>query len=393
MTGDGVAENVKAGRAVRRWTQQRFADLIGFSVSTVRKVEQGAIPASPEFVAKAARALDVLPEQLEGTPFLGTIHQDGALVGLADLRAVLAEGEHVRAVAPDPLARMVDDLERVNLLYRNDKGRQALAGLPLLIRKFHGALRDTTSDGERGRLHSCLASAFVTAERLCRRFGFTALAVPALDRLDWAAERADDPLYAAQARVKRCRVLMYLDSIDVGLGLAEQGIDLVHGDDEAALAVRGYGHLCGAIAAARGRRADTAWAHIAQARALARRVNGESDAYDTLFGAANVEIHACAVELEAGDPGKAARVGAELRLPEAIAPPRAGHHWQDTARGFLLAGDPGRALDALHRARRVAPQQTRLHPGVRETVRGIAVAQRRTSPSTAEFARWVGLGR
>ncbi|MET8423899.1 hypothetical protein [Nocardia sp. NPDC004860] len=69
---------------------------------------------------------------------------------------------------------------------------------------------------------------------------------------------------------------------------------------------------------------------------------------------------------------KAAREGSALVLLREIAPPRAGHHWQDVSRAWLMIGKPDQALNALNRARRVASQQTRLHPSVRETVYGIA---------------------
>jgi hypothetical protein len=113
--------------------------------------------------------------------------------------------------------------------------------------------------------------------------------------------------------------------------------------------------------------------------------------YGTLFSKANTEIHGCAVELEAGDPGQAARDGSALQLPADTAPPRAGHHWQDTARAWLLAGQPDKSLQALNIARRVAPQQTKLHPSVRETLYGIAEAERRRTDSLSAFARWVGV--
>jgi len=118
---------------------------------------------------------------------------------------------------------------------------------------------------------------------------------------------------------------------------------------------------------------------------------GESDLYGTLFGPANVGIHSVAVALEAGDPDRAAREGSSLVLPEEIAPPRAGHHWQDVSRAWLMIGKPDQALAALNRARWVAPQQTRLHPSVRETVYGIAAAQRRQTNSLTGFASWLGV--
>jgi transcriptional regulator with XRE-family HTH domain len=386
-----VGDHIAVERKLAGLNQTQLAQKANYGVSLVRAVEQGREPASPGFIAAVTRALGVEPEQLTGTPYRDTIEEDGPLEGMAELRAILAEGIYVRPVQPGTLDEMAAEMDAVNLIYRNDKGRQALRRLPVLIRQLHDAAHAANTDAERARVYSLLSSAYVTAERLCRRFGFMSLTTPAVDRLEWCAERADDRLYVAQAKIKRCRVLMYLDSTEVGLSLVEQGLDGIDGSHEPALAVRGYGHLCGAIAAARGRKPDVARAHIEEARKLAAHMDGESDAYGTLFGPANVGIHSCAVELEAGDPGKAAREGSALRLPKGIAPPRAGHHWQDTARAWLLSGQPGQAPDALNMARKVAPQQTRLHPSVRETLRGIAGAERRRTDSLASFIGWVGV--
>jgi transcriptional regulator with XRE-family HTH domain len=389
-----VGDLIGVERKLAGLTQEQLAQKASYSVSLVRAVEQGREPASPGFIAAAARALDIEPEQLTGTPYRDTIEEDGPLLGMAELRAIMAEGTYVRAVQPGTLAEMAAEMDNINLAYRNDKGRQALRRLPVLIRQLHGAAHSANTDTERARVYSLLSSAYVTAERLCRRFGFMSLTTPAVDRLEWCAERADDQVYVAQAKVKRGRVLMYLDSTDVALSLVEQGLDeldQVGGGGEPVLAVRGWSHLCGAIAAARGRQHDVARAHIKEARKFAAQVNGESEAYGTLFGTANVDIHSCAVELEAGNPGKAAREGSDLRLPKDIAPPRAGYHWQDTARAWLMSGEPAKALDALNMARRVAPQQTRLHPSVRETLRGIATVERRRTESLTSFVGWVGL--
>ncbi|WP_406229596.1 hypothetical protein [Nocardia sp. NBC_01009] len=63
-------------------------------------------------------------------------------------------------------------------------------------------------------------------------------------------------------------------------------MNLIEGDTQAANAVRGYGHLCGAIVAARGFQPGTAADHIAEARRLAPLMPGESDLYRTLWEAA-----------------------------------------------------------------------------------------------------------
>lgn len=386
-----VGSRVAAQRKLNGLTQDQLSRLTSYSLSYIRAVEQGREPASPAFTAAVAHALRIEPEELTSTPYRSTIAEDGPLEGMGDLRMILAEGAYVSPAPPASLPEMSAEMNAINTAYRNDKGRQALQRLPVLLRQLYGAIRESKTDTERGEVFSLLSAAYVTAERLCRRFGYMPMCIPALDRLEWAASQASDPLYVAQAKVKRARVLMYHGATSVTLSLVERGLSDITGDGEHAVAVRGYGHLCGAIAAARGRQLDTARDHITEARALAKRVNGESDAYGTLFGVGNVGIHACAVELEAGDPGKAAVEGSALSLPPGIAPPRAGHHWQDTARAWVLSGQPNKAMDALNQARKVAPQQTRLHPSVRETLRAVAESERRRSDSLASFAGWVGM--
>lgn len=386
-----IGTRIATQRKIAGLTQVQFAQRSNYALSTVRAVEQGREPASAAFTSAAARVLKVEPEELTGAPYRETIELDGPLEGMSDLRTVLTEGRYVGALEPTALDELSDEMDRINAAYRNDKGRLALALLPTLIRQLHGAVREASTDEDRGRAYSLLSAAYVTAERLCRRFGFLQLCTPAIDQLEWVSDQASDRLYVAQAKVKRARVLMYLGATDVSLSLVEQGLDDIVGDGEPAVAVRGYAHLAGAISAARGQRPDVARTHIAEAWNLAQHMPGESDAYGTLFGAGNVGIHACAVELESGEPQRAAAEGSSLRLPAGIAPPRAGHHWQDTARAWLLSGRPTEALSALNRARKVAPQQTRLHPSVRETLQGIAEAERRKTDSLASFAGWVGM--
>jgi hypothetical protein len=57
----------------------------------------------------------------------------------------------------------------------------------------------------------------------------------------------------------------------------------------------------------------------------------------------------------------------------------------------VIHGDRTGALEALHRARQIAPLATRYHPQVRETVATLAESDRRRTDTLAGFARWVGL--
>ncbi|WP_433193245.1 hypothetical protein ACQP1G_31450 [Nocardia sp. CA-107356] len=75
-----------------------------------------------------------------------------------------------------------------------------------------------------------------------------------------------------------------------------------------------------------------------------------------------------------------------MQAPRRCRLTRIAHHWQDNARAWLMPGRPDRALAALNKARAAAPQ---LHPSVRETLFGIAMAQRRQTDSLLGFASWL----
>ncbi|WP_024802708.1 helix-turn-helix domain-containing protein [Nocardia sp. BMG51109] len=388
--GQHVGRAVASERKIAGLSQHQLATRAQYSLSLVKAVEQGREVASPGFIAAVSKALGVEPDRLRGTPYVGTLEEDGPLEGLAELRAVLAEGAYVQALEPPGQSQLVTQLAEVEKALHNDKTRRALAMLPTLIRQLHGAVQEGNSGAEQVRAYEMLCAAYIAAEGACCRLGYSSLTALVLDRLDWAASHTDDPGYAVRSLMKRSRLLMSHGSTEVAMSLVDRGLTLLPGRNEGERALRGYGHLRGAIVAARGRRLDIAQEHIEHARRIAKPMTHESDLYTTDFGPGNVEIHACAVELEAGDPGKAATYGATLRLPADMAAPRAGHHWQDNARAWLMAGKPDKALAALNKARVVAPQQTRLHPSVRETLHGIAAAQRRQTDSLIGFASWLG---
>ncbi|ATL69623.1 helix-turn-helix domain-containing protein [Nocardia terpenica] len=388
--GQHVGQVIASERKIAGLSQRQLAARASYSLSMVKAVEQGREVASPGFIAAISNALCIDPDRLQGTPYVETLAEDGPLEGLAELRIVLAEGAYVHPIEPPTAPELRATLTTVETALRNDRTRRALALLPTLIRQLHGVIEQAHGNSERARACEQLCAAYVAAEGTCYRLGYSSLTALVLDRLDWAASHVDDPGYAVRSLTKRARLLMAYGSTDVALSLVNRGLELVPGDGDGERVLRGYGSLRGAIVAARGLRFELAETYIEEARRIAGPMKQESNLYTTDFGPGNVEIHACAVELEAGDPGKAARDGAALKLPPDMAAPRAGHHWQDNARAWLLIGKPDKALGALNKARMIAPQQTRLHPSVRETIHGIAAIQRRQSDSLLGFASWLG---
>lgn len=382
--GEHVGYRVAAERKIAGLSQRQLATRAAYSLSMVKAVEQGREPASPGFVSAVARALRITPEQLTGAPY-----DDGKPLSDAvnALSVLLTEGRYARAVDPGPLDQIEADLKAAQQLYRSDRTRQTIEVLPGIIRRLHGAVRGLSGDRQ-AHAYTLLTSAYVLAEWSARRTGHLMLALPALDLADNYAPLASDPAYGAFSALARARVLTHYGESEVAAQLIDSAIDTAD-DSRAGLVLAGYSHLAGAVNEARKLNYPRAVDHIDAARDIATRT-GETDLYMTAFGPLNVEIHAHAIELESGDPNRAALEGSQLTYAPDAPPTRIGHHWQDNARAWLLSGKPDRALAALNKARSAAPQQTRLHPSVRETVHGIAAAQRRQTDGLLGFASWLG---
>ncbi|MGO9294462.1 MAG: XRE family transcriptional regulator, partial [Streptosporangiaceae bacterium] len=165
-----------------------------------------------------------------------------------------------------------------------------------------------------------------------------------------------------------------------------------------ALSVYGSAHLRSAVIAARAAKtsgpgyAQEAWAHIDAARLVAGRIGADRDDYGLAFGPSNVAQHEVSIAVEMEDGEEAVKRSRTVRLGPAVPPVRRGHHCIDLARGYVMTGDHARGLRCLQEARRIAPQQTRHHPMVRETVLAIAAA-RQAREDLSMFATWLGVGR
>lgn len=147
-----------------------------------------------------------------------------------------------------------------------------------------------------------------------------------------------------------------------------------------------------ALMAARGADPDTADAHLEQAQAISRERRPPSVPYYNINAdPLNIAVHWCAVPVENCDGAEAVRRGGQAHVVDPTQPERVDHHHIDQARAWLLHGNRERTLAHLNDARRVAPQNTRYHPRVRETVLALAEADRRSTDSLAGFARWAGI--
>ncbi len=381
-------------RKIHGATQQALAARANVSYSLLRKVERGERPASPSFIAAIARALGVSVLDITEQPYgVRDAHPTSEQAGVPALRQALVEGDDPEL---DTSLRSLNDLRAVvaemKEFDRRTKHAEVVRALPDVLRHLHRAVLDLPSN-ERPAAHDVLAAAYSYAVVALYRLGHLDLSHLADERARTAAARGDDPLRAAVAEWNHSLILMFDGAYPAGLRSVERAasiVDLAHATP-AVPAVRGALHLRAAIIAARATNSDLAADHLTAARSLAASGQDEANFYGTKFGPPNVSIHEVSVPLELTDGTTAIARAADVALPATTAPSRVGHYWIDLSRAWLLHGDRRRALESLQQARRIAPQLTRYHPQVHETVHTLATQDARSTGSLPHFATWCGI--
>lgn len=390
----GVAARVAETRKLAGLTQTQLAMQANVSLSLLRKVEQGSKPASPAFVSTVARALGVGVAELLGQPFIRSSPAEHRLHStIAPLRRELAAyctptDEQVHPRSLNELQRAVAEASQQRHAVRlGDLG----AGLPGLLQELRAAVF-TFTGSDRQRAYGLLAETFYAAGQLASKLGYLDLASLTVDRYEWAAAQSGDHLAVLVGDYRRAGEMINAADWTTAQRFLESSratiADQIRGGDAPTLSMWGNLHLKSGLAAARAGDAATADEHLAEARETARRT-GERDDYRLCFGPSNVAIWSVGLAVEALDGTEAVK-RADTFTPDNAARERVGHHWIDLARGWLLHGDHERAVSTLMRAKQTAPQQTRYHPMVHETIRALARARRRPDP-VARLAAWAGV--
>ncbi|MBJ7905083.1 helix-turn-helix transcriptional regulator [Streptomyces sp. DSM 110735] len=382
---------IKHLRKIRQLTQRELADLSHVSYSTLTKVEQGVMAASPSVTGALARALSVAVSELNGQPYLEELRRD-QLDGLIN---PIREALNVYDLGPDPdvAPRPIEDLEaeaeKLCALVRATNIKQVATELPALI-------HETTTVAHTGgsaRTWQLLASTYRTAYDVTTKLGYPDLCTVALDRMDWAAQRASDPVLGGMRQY--LRALAYLRASDyktgkrlVGLGMATLG------QAEAGRVrdvVAGQLHLGAAVLAGRDKDKNAAQEYLAEADRIAKRTGPAETVHWLSFGPTNVGVHRVSVYAELDLYPEAVRQAKDMVIPEGWAPSRFAHHHAEVARAQMWTGQVQEAFQSLLAARKLAPQQTRYHPTVRETFTGLEAAQRQLPDSFRNFGAYLGM--
>ncbi|MFD3903020.1 helix-turn-helix transcriptional regulator [Streptomyces sp. CB04723] len=387
---DRAGARIKRLRLERHLTQRALSDLSQVPYSTLTKTEQGVLPASPHLIAAVARALRVEVATVTGQPYATELRADELDVLIQPIREAL--NVYDLGVDPDitsrPLPILQEDAERLLVAVRAGDIKQVAGQLPGLI------IEATTAAHAAGAAEGwvLLASYYRTAYDVTSKLGFPDLAMIALSRMEWAAERGSSPVIGGMSRYMRALTYLRAGEYRTGERLVRTGLGVLEqaGPGRERDVLAGQLHLGAAVMAGRARDRAAADGHLGEADRLARATGEASTVHWLSFGPTNVSVHRVSVLAELDEYGQAAQVGRAVEMPKGWPASRRSHHFAELARAQMWDGSLDDAFGNLLRARRAAPQQARYHQTVRETYAGLEAAKRQLADSFLSFGSWLG---
>lgn len=398
-TDTHIGTRIRELRLIRDYSLSDLSRRSHVSPSMLSMVENGDRPASPAVVGAVAGALGVTVSVLHGQPYIQMLQRDQLDALLTPISSALDSwdippDDDVPPPNLDELAAQVATTARARAA--GDFGAAAEA-LPRLITDTAGAVLRATADGEaRERAFYLQAEVARTTAIVAYRLGFMGLARLALSRMAAAAPHSGDPRQVAVERYERAR-MTHAEGSRPDRGLALVRLALRELDDDGTPethAVRGSLMLrAAALAAAQGDH-EQAQSWLGEADDLARAARG-ADAggsrYALAFGEANVGLGRMDIALYQNDHESACREAAGVRLPKGYQPTRVAGYLIRRASAETWTARHDEALATLQHARSVAPQLTRYHPEVHETVGALLRARRRAAEPLREYAQWSGV--
>lgn len=390
----GIGSRIASLRALRGFTLRELSRRASVSSSMLSRIETGDRHPSEPIVAAVARALSVDVSTLRGQPYIHTLQQDQLDHLLTPIAVALDEWDTVNDDNPPP--RDVGTFERVvnGVIARRGEGKfvEVAQELPALITEAnHLALLNDSPGHTRERAHWALSEVCRTVYVVAHRIGFNDLARLGLSRMSVAAAKSGDPREVALERWNRAQLMADAACHDRGVRLVRRALrDLDDDGGRDTKAVRGALHLKAAVLASRQGDFGEAEGWLSEAEEIARQT-GETAAYEVVFGPANCTIHAMAMASDRDRHARALQRAEKVHMPKGYPAARAGHYWVDRARAEVWTAKPEEALVSLEKARTIAPDLTRYHPTVHETVAALLRARAKAPDPLLRLAQWCGV--
>lgn len=381
LAGRRTGERIQILRERKGLSRPVLAGLVGMSASWLKGIEQGRrLPPRLPLLVKLAEALAVGDiTVLVGTDLdLGSA-QAVPVASFARIPhdAVPAIREAVRAamltvpdasVGVEALASRVRDawmLWHTSPRHRTDVGRI----LPGLLTDARTAVR--TSAGEQRRQASAiLADVYALAQHEIVWASETELTWTVADRAMTAAQDADTPEALAGAAWTLGMVHRSAGDTDIALTLAAGAAGLLEprldrGDDD----VRGLAGalmLHAATTCARAGREGDAWRYWDQASAIAGRLPAGYHHWWTMFGTANIALHAVSINADLSKSGTARSQAEQIDPDQIPSTERRGRLGVEIARTYHQRGDYTGMLHWLEYAYQTASDSVHYSPAARQ---------------------------
>jgi transcriptional regulator with XRE-family HTH domain len=390
LAQDHTGTRIARLRRERHLTQKALCELANISYSTLTKIEQGRIPATPHVIAAVARAMRVEVATIQGQPYAQELRADELDVLLTPIRSSLA----VYDLGPDPdiRARTVAELhieaEELCAKVRAGDIKAAASQVAGLIEEATTAAHlAQTPEGWR-----TLASFYRTAYDVAAKLGFPDLAELSLVRLDWAAQRAGDAVLGGMYLYLRALTYLRRGEFRMGSRLVDLGLATLEQADAGRerLVMTGQLHLGAAVVAGRDDDRDQAETHLAEADRIATETGEAVRVHWLAFGPTNTAVHRVSVLAEVGEYAKAVTTAGAVLIPRDWPKSRVSHHYTEVAHAQMWVGRREESFRSLLLARKAAPQQAKYHPTVRATYAALEAARRRLPDSFLSYGAWLG---
>jgi transcriptional regulator with XRE-family HTH domain len=381
LAGKRTGECIQILRERRGITRPVLAGLVGMSASWLKGIERGTrLPPRLPLLVKLAEALAVGDVAvLAGTDMdLG-----GASVPVGSFARIPHEAvPAIREAVRDPMLTIAPQVPSPDVAalasrtadawltwhtsaeHRTDVGRV----LPRLVTDARVAAR--TAEGE-DRRAACavLADVYALVQHEVVWASEAELTWAAADRAMSAAHDADQPLALAGAAWTLGMVQRSAGDTDSALALATGAASLLEprledGGNQVR-AMYGALQLHAAITAAQAGREGDAWRYWDSANATARAIGSYYHPW-TMFGAANVKLHAVSIAGDLSKPGEAQRRAEQIDPDEIPSVERRGRFGVEIARAYHQNRDYTATLHWLEQAYVTSRDSVRYSPAARQ---------------------------
>ncbi|MDH6134678.1 transcriptional regulator with XRE-family HTH domain [Kitasatospora sp. MAA4] len=397
-------ERIRVLRERRGMTRPVLAGLVGRSTDWLKKIESGERPiTSHALLLKLASALHVTDlSALTGPAEAAQPVSTGRLFhpASAAVWAVLLE-RGTRPPAPLPsgttVAGYAADVDAGWRLWHKAANNRTDVGLiaPDLIR--HGeTLSRTTMGAERRAALVALAAAYRLAQQVIAYIGPAEAVWMLGDRAMSAAADADDPAAMGAAAWNLANTMRAVGEHEGAMMLVTTAAERLRPHlAEAPEHWRGlYGalHLHASITEAREGRDGSAWNHWDTADQVSKSLPAGYAELATVFGRANVDLHAVSIATELRSSGKALTLVDEIDPDSIPSTERRTRLWVDAARSHMNRGDRTAALHVMGIALKISPETVKFTPQARSVAAELwRKAPRSMRAETLELAETVGI--